>query len=352
MTDCVLIACPGRTDPIRDTYDGPVLHIVRHYHPVHVVLILSEGIKQLGLFDSIKKAVETVAPECRVSGGSKTITNPFSFDALAGVMPLLCNDVKKKFPGRKILINISSGTAQMQAALCMIAMLDPETYVPIQVNAPSQRSAQETPFDPEKDDLESWMETNQDNLPGFPSRCSEPKLLNFQRPMLQMQLASLVRNYDYSGAYQLYEDNRTGFPARTGWLLLHAERRLNLEYIEARKAVNNLKLKKEELDRIYPVKLSQIARLTDYYNSMKVKQQRKELNDFILRLEVLTAYSACYLLEKCLGIPREEIADRSGDRRYEKYILSADKCRQRLPGLMEYLDQQFSETLRPCLKNR
>ena len=34
----------GRTDPIRGEHDGPILHIVRHYRPEAVILILSEEI--------------------------------------------------------------------------------------------------------------------------------------------------------------------------------------------------------------------------------------------------------------------------------------------------------------------
>ena len=42
MEECILIAVPGRTDPIRGEHDGPILHIIRHYHPEKVILILTE----------------------------------------------------------------------------------------------------------------------------------------------------------------------------------------------------------------------------------------------------------------------------------------------------------------------
>ena len=41
---CILISAVGKTDPIRSNYDGPMLHIVRHYQPEKVYLILSDDI--------------------------------------------------------------------------------------------------------------------------------------------------------------------------------------------------------------------------------------------------------------------------------------------------------------------
>lgn len=338
MKDYVLIACPGMTDPVRDMYDGPILHIVRHYRPKRVVLILSEDAGKR--FDAVKKGIEWIAPECKVSIGGKPVKNAFSFDALTNLLPAVCAYVRQQYPESKILMNISSGTPQMQTSLCMIALSDLETYVPVQVGIPDRESGRKKRFDPETDDIRSWLDDNLDNLPDAVSRCSEPQLLNFRQPMLQFQLLSLVENYDYSGARRLYESNQAIFSEETGLLIQHAERRLNLDYTEARKLA--AKLGKE----LYPVKRSDILQLTEYFNSMKVKQQRGELNDFILRLEVLATYFGCCLLEKCLKIRRAEIADQCGNG--DKYVLSYKKCQTKFgpdfPCLENYLNEQFSET--------
>lgn len=42
----VLISFIGGSDPVRDDFDGPMLHIVRHYQPNYVYLLLTEIMQQ------------------------------------------------------------------------------------------------------------------------------------------------------------------------------------------------------------------------------------------------------------------------------------------------------------------
>lgn len=42
----ILYTPVGDTDPIRGCYDGGMLHIVRHYNPDMVILVLSKDMEQ------------------------------------------------------------------------------------------------------------------------------------------------------------------------------------------------------------------------------------------------------------------------------------------------------------------
>ena len=51
-----------------------------------------------------------------------------------------------------------------------------------------------------------------------------------------------------------------------------------------------------------------IAELVDYFNSMHVKEKRGELNDFVMRLEVLAEYLGLFILEKKMKISVDQIS--------------------------------------------
>ena len=67
MKNNILIAAVGRTDPIRGEHDGPILHIVRHYRPEAVILILSEEIgKEEAEYHHNETAIHLLDKDCKV----------------------------------------------------------------------------------------------------------------------------------------------------------------------------------------------------------------------------------------------------------------------------------------------
>lgn len=306
-----LIAVAGKTDPIRSQHDGPILHIIRNYHPKRVVLLMSE---EIGIdekkYHYIERAIHFLDENCDVKVEYTGIKNVHSYDDFS--LPLLkkCKDVKEDNANDIILLDITSGTPQLETALCMIALSDMERYRAIQVFSPVGSSNKASIFDPSKDSLEEWHEANMDNEIGAENRCHEPQMMNFKRPLTQSQILSLIHNYDYAGAYQIYQENEAEFSREMRLLLEHARRRLNLEDARAKEAADKLDRKSE----LYPVKYPDIERLVEFYNSMHVKQIRKELNDFVLRIGILTQYLAIYLLDSCMGISLDDIAQKKSEK--------------------------------------
>lgn len=339
MDKYILIAAPGKTDPIRGESDGPILHIARHYKPEKIFLFFSEEIgEEEQEYHHIEHAInwlgERMGRHFETENDYMGIQNPHSYDALLSLTEK-CARVKEKYPEHKILLNISSGTPQIETALCMIAISDGERYIPVQVSTPEKRANQSKHFNPKQDLVEDWFEINVDNEPDAPDRCTVPGLLNYKRPIVQFQITSLTRNYDYAGALQLYEENKNNISEKTGLLLKHAQKRLNLEDRAAKKIARELKIEQV----LYPIARSDIMNLTDFYNSMRIKQTRGELNDFAMRLEILTVHLGTYILEKCMHIALDEITTGKNIKR-----LSKDKCISVIPGIDKYLDEEFKET--------
>lgn len=340
MDKYILIAAPGKTDPIRGEADGPILHIARRYKPEKIILFFSEEIgKEEQEYQHIEHAInllgERLGMNFEVENDYMGIQDPHSYDAL---LPLTekCARVKEKYPEHKILLNISSGTPQIETAFCMIAISDGERYIPVQVSTPENGANQSRHFNPKQDLVEDWFEVNIDNAPDAPDRCTVPGLLNYKRPIVQFQITSMIQNYDYAGALQLYEENKKNFSEKTGLLLRHAQKRLNLEDRAARECARGLKMEQV----LYPIARRDIMTLTDFYNSMQIKKMRGELNDFAMRLEILTVHLGTYILEKCMHIALNQITITT---RKKIKLLSKDKCISVIPGIDIYLDEKFME---------
>lgn len=351
MKKYVLVTTVGKTDPIRSEHDGPLLHIVRHYRPEKVFLILTEEIEaDERQYHHNEGAIHLLDPDCEVECIYTGIRDAHSYDSLSDKFVNICSKIKRSYPDGNILLNISSGTPQMETVMCMIAIAEPKYYIPVQVFSPQKRSNNTAIFDPKKDSLEEWFECNLDNLESdeggemdpedSQNRCYVPGLLNFRKPIIQFQIESLIKNYDYAGAFQLYTENREFFTKESGTLLKHAMKRLNLEY----EAANSLARESGEYADLYPVARADINRLLDFYNSIRIKQLRGELNDFALRLEIMAAQLGIYILEKHMNISIGSIASGRGQKNSTVMFLSQEKCKRCIPGLEEYLDEQFSDT--------
>ena len=52
LNNTVLFSAIGATDPVRDNFDGPMLHIARHYRPKKVYLYFSEEMAEMEYKDN------------------------------------------------------------------------------------------------------------------------------------------------------------------------------------------------------------------------------------------------------------------------------------------------------------
>lgn len=339
MSKDILIAVIGNTDPIRGQYDGPLLHIVRWYRPEKVFMILTEEIARTELeYHQNEEAIHMLAPSCEVELINTGVRDAHSFDDFSLSFLSFCSRIKEEHPEDRILLNISSGTPQMQTALCMIALSDPARYCPVQVSTPEHSANRAQIFNPREDLIEEWFENDMDNLEETTSRCMTPKLLNFRRTIIQMQIISLIENYDYSGACQIYETEKESFSDTAGILLKHAKKRVNLENKEAEALALKLGLKSE----LYPFgRTGGMGKLIDFFNSMKIKQFRGELNDFSMRLEIMAEYLGIYVLENVMKVSLDSITIGHTVKGSHIMRLNKELCAKQIPGIEEYLDEQF-----------
>jgi CRISPR type III-A/MTUBE-associated protein Csm6 len=289
MNKYVLFSPVGSTDPIRGSYDGAMIHIVRHYTPQKVYLFFTaEMCKIERETNCFSKSIKHIAPECEVIPTPTDIEDPSDFDAFHNIFARIINRITDENPNTEILLNITSATPQIQATLCLEAVTHNAILKPIQVTTPAKSANKERHFDPYKDDVSYEMDNLLDNLDEAECRCKEPDLIAYKKGMIKRQIIGLIESYEYKGAFDLVtaKENAPLFTKRLHLLLKHAYYRSLPNEKEATAAAQKLAKSKD----LYPVENNAARKVCEYYLASMLRQKRGQLTDFTLRLFTLTEH--------------------------------------------------------------
>ncbi|GHV27435.1 hypothetical protein FACS1894167_02430 [Synergistales bacterium] len=285
----VLLSPVGDTDPIRNGYDGPLLHIARQYKPEAVFMFLTaEMTRREEKRGCYSKAIRHILPDCVIDITRSDIENAHDFDAFQPHFDRLISRIVSDYPGAEILVNITSATPQIQSALALEVVTNAARLKAVQVSTPAKKSNADTPhFNAGTDDIDEAMENNLDSLPEAENRCAEPNILSFRKVMLKRQIAALIGSYDYSGAFGLLKgEDRALFGDRTRELIKHAYYRSRPDSENAEKSAKKLDM----LDKLYPVKKKEIKKVLEYYLITDLKSRRQEYTDYWLRVMNMADY--------------------------------------------------------------
>ena len=199
----VLFSCAGTTDPIRGEHDGPLLHIMRHYRPEKVLIFLTQEIHEKWqeidcknkMMAYLREKLDGYAPEIVIF--SSDIADPSDLDALDRDMEKAFRECRQLLPASEILINVTSGTAQMQVILSQLA-LDARYHTrAIQVKNFERRAGTSMRMNDKKYDLDLEIEFNEDDQPGAQNRCVEPKMYPIHRNSQKAQILGLLEMRDF-----------------------------------------------------------------------------------------------------------------------------------------------------------
>lgn len=240
MKDCVLFSPIGLTDPIRKDEDGkgtdgPLLHILRHYQISKAVLFLTKETYAIHRKDNrYIKLARMVSPSTQFTVcGDDTLTNVNTFEIFDTPFRAELEKLHRENPDSEVLVNISSGTPQMEASLYLLKAILPFSIRAIQVSTPAKSSNKTThlPKDVVLDDaaLTDLYNNLRDNAPDAPNRCVEVGGRNAQATLLKKNILALVENYDYTAALTLAQSAPELFSAPFLQSLQAAKCRLMLE---------------------------------------------------------------------------------------------------------------------------
>ena len=208
----VLISNIGATDPIRGTKDkekrdGPALHIARVYQPDIIYLISTKEMREKNTIKTkmhIEHLYQKLNKEVKIFILDLNENDPSDFDEMH-IYEKIHNEIYEKNKDAVILVNITSGTPQMQASVCLDIVTNDRGFKPIQVITPQKGANTNIPHI-----TGGEAERTDDNFDDYPeffiNRCREPNIFMFRNSMLKVKLKKAIESYDYKAALELIKD--------------------------------------------------------------------------------------------------------------------------------------------------
>lgn len=277
----VLISPISTNDPVGKKYlninnfewrDGPMLHIARHYQVEKIYLLFTSEMEERKkcvkehldyLFKTLKINPTIIYEKIECHDASD-----FEFFKIFSEINKRIIDAN---PGCEFLANISSGTPQMIASMCLDVITHGRNIKLIQVKSPNERSNNQNSC------CEPQNNADYDN--GAPSRCVEPKLSLFYDSVFVSRLKAYVSAYQYSRALDLIENTLNESESKYLKLLCSiGESFLQLDYLQMSKICKEIN---------FPVPEVKDEKITLIYMALKaleITYKNRQYTDFIVRI--------------------------------------------------------------------
>lgn len=333
----ILYSCFGTTDPVRGMRDGGLMHILRFYRPETVYLFLTtEIVKQ----DRDDRRIDKTFAYIRENWGGyhpdvirmeAEIEDPSDMDALMEPMDRLLQQAMAQHPQAEVLLNLSSGTPQMQIILAQMA-LDPRYPTRgIQVKSPERASSKAERTNVKRYPVDEALILNEDEEPNAPNRCCEPKMTAVRREAVRNQLRSLLSQRNYAAIAQMGAD----LPAPIPKLARHLDYRSHFQLKEAEAEAAGLTGLGLQANRgVYPYP---IYELIEYFAMLKNLVYLKRYTDFMLRLNPFVVRLQTVLLEESLrplGLTTQDLISVVNGRRK----ISPKLMKNKFPELLAFME--------------
>lgn len=303
----VLYSCMGTTDPVRGMRDGGLMHIMRQERPDTVYLFLSAEIIRFDRQDDrIRKTFDYIREHWDYSPTvvryETDIQDPSDLDALAGPMEDLLQNVFAAHPGTEVLMNLSSGTPQME--ILMVQMTQDPRYGRIrgiQVKSPEKKAGTAERTNTKRFPVDEALELNEDEEAGQPNRCVEPRLMAIRRDAVRKQLKTLIRERNYAAVAAM----GSALPAPYPQLARHLDLRCQFQLGKAEEAAKGLNIKGLQLQGRMPDIRTQRRQyrqveMVEYFAMLKHLVHLERYTEFILRLNPLLIRLQLTLLDALL----------------------------------------------------
>ena len=267
------------------------------------------------------------------------ITDPSDMDVLVGPMTELLQKAMNENPDAEILLNLSSGTPQMEIILAQFA-LDPRYSTRgIQVKTPERRSGLEDRTNKPNYSVDDALEMNLDEEADAANRCCEPRMMAVRREAARNQLRGLLEQRNYGAIAQM----TTSLPGHMVKLARHLDYRSRFMLDDAEKAAEGLSISglavgKGEL----PYSVYQMVEFMAMLNHLVYQ---KRYTDFLLRLNpFLVEVELAMLREKLKenGISERDLIPKVGSH----LKISPADIQAVCPNLLAYMDMKYGSPTR------
>lgn len=278
MSEYVFFSPIGNTDPITGQHDGAFLHICRHYKPKKVYLYLSKemyehhntdnrylySLEELGKLLNHKFEYELIIRE--------NLVDVQIFDFFYSEFEECIKKISQETDAM-ILLNVSSGTPAMKAALQTLAVLSEHKYIPVQVSTPEKKSNPSVE-DKKRYKKELQWECNIDNGTNVENRCQISSGINLRAVIQKELILKHIAVYDYNAAFSVALTIKEFVGERLINLLKAAVARVRMEHNTVDKILSNTNIKFVSVQSNYKPLIESILWL-------QIKVKRGDYVDFV-----------------------------------------------------------------------
>lgn len=154
------------------------------------------------------KIIQTVSPNTEVEIIIENVDNAQDYDVFKEKFHKYLKIIEDSYEDCEIILNVTSGTPQMESTLCLEYIVYPENKKCIQVSTPTKDSNAGIEYSNPKDKVEEFEIVNEVEKKSE-KRCKEINILSFREAMIRSQILGLIDNYDYEGALNLVSNQKS-----------------------------------------------------------------------------------------------------------------------------------------------
>lgn len=346
----VLLTFAGNTDPTRGNYDGPMLHICRYFRPEKIYLVLTSEMQKRNenrIYEkAIKESLEDYNPIFEYI--NTDIDDAHLFDIYFNKINETFNKIKVEHPNAEVLVNITSGTAQMISNLVMyIVDAVNINIVPIQVATPEGRGNTSKVVN-NSYEVNDEKENNFDNIEEFrTNRILFPDLRQYSRLLVKNQIKELLKKYEYPTCLELLKRDIFQENSKLNGLLNFANDRRHLKGLKSNGKLKSLNDKK--LDKFYYYnknetvenKVKEWYKIVDYFSLANIKQKSGDIAGYTIMLEPLIVNIYLSILRDVFGKKLSDLFSekrKDGEFSYKTDILKI----KNYSGLKEKIEHELA----------
>ena len=353
----VLLTFAGNTDPTRGNYDGPMLHICRYFRPEKIYLVLTSEMQKRNenrIYEkAIKESLEDYNPIFEYI--NTDIDDAHLFDIYFNKINETFNKIKLEHPNAEVLVNITSGTAQMISNLVMyIVDAVNINIVPIQVATPEGRGNTSKVVN-NSYEVNDEKENNFDNIEEFrTNRILFPDLRQYSRLLVKNQIKELLKKYEYSTCLELLKRDIFQENSKLNGLLNFANDRRHLKGLKSNGKLKSLNDK--IFDKFYYYnknetvenKVKEWYKIVDYFALANIKQKSGDIAGYTIMLEPLIGNIYLSILRDVLGKKLSDLF--SEKRKEEEFSYKTDILKiKKYDGLKEKIEDELNKVLKDSI---
>ena len=346
----VLLTFAGNTDPTRGNYDGPMLHICRYFRPEKIYLVLTSEMQKRNenrIYEkAIKESLEDYNPVFEYI--NTDIDDAHLFDIYFNKINETFNKIKVEHPNAEVLVNITSGTAQMISNLVMyIVDAVNINIVPIQVATPEGRGNTSKVVN-NSYEVNDEKENNFDNIEEFrTNRILFPDLRQYSRLLVKNQIKELLKKYEYSTCLELLKRDIFQENSKLNGLLNFANDRRHLKGLKSNGKLKSLNDKKFDEFYYYSKdernenKVKEWYKIVDYFALANIKQKSGDIAGYTIMLEPLIVNIYLSILRDVFGKKLSDLFSekrKDGEFSYKTDILKI----KNYSGLKEKIEHELA----------